>query len=115
MEMTEPSWAGLNLVDSRFGTALDLSGHDEWVEFYRDPSLDITDEITLELWVKPGKFVHTNYFLSKGNHAYGQIQQDANTIEFFIHGSERHSATCAVPGNWKMNGISWRVFLMETN
>jgi beta-galactosidase len=90
-----------NLVDSRFGTALDLSGHDEWVEFYRDPSLDITDEITLELWVKPGKFVHTNYFLSKGNHAYGLIQQDANTIEFFIHGSERHSATCAVPGNWE--------------
>jgi beta-galactosidase len=90
-----------DLVDGKFGKALDLSGHDEWVEFYRDPSLDITEEITLELWVKPRKFIHTNYFLSKGNHAYGLIQKDANTIEFFIHGNERHSATCVVPANWE--------------
>ena len=67
-----------HLVDGKFGKALDLSGHDEWVEFYRDPSLDISDkEITLELWVMPRKFIHSNYFLSKGNHAYGLIQKDA--------------------------------------
>ncbi len=89
-----------NLVEGISGKALDLSGHDEWVEFYRDPSLDITDEITLELWVKPREFIHTNYFLSKGNHAYGLIQKDAETIEFFIHGDERQSATCSVPANW---------------
>ncbi len=93
-----------NLVDGKFGKALDLSGHDEWVEFYRDPSLDIAGkEITLELWVKPRKFIHTNYFLSKGNHAYGLIQKDVNTIEFFIHGSERQSATCEVPADWEGN------------
>lgn len=93
-----------NLVDGKFGKALDLSGHDEWVEFYRDPSLDIAGkEITLELWVKPRKFMHTNYFLSKGNHAYGLIQKDANTIEFFIHGSERHAATCEIPADWEGN------------
>ena len=93
-----------NLIDGKFGKALDLSGHDEWVEFYRDPSLDITgSEITLELWVKPREFIHTNYFLSKGNHAYGLIQKDARTIEFFIHGKERQSATCAVPDDWQGN------------
>lgn len=91
-----------SLVDGKVGKALDLSGHDEWVEFYRDPSLDIAGkEITLELWVKPRKFIHTNYFLSKGNHAYGLIQKDANTIEFFIHGSDRHAATCEIPTNWE--------------
>lgn len=93
-----------NLVDGKVGKALDLSGHDEWVEFYRDPSLDIDgNEITLELWVKPRKFIHSNYFLSKGNHAYGLIQKDANTIEFFIHGEERQSASCEVPNNWEGN------------
>lgn len=91
-----------HLVDGKHGKALDLSGHDEWVEFYRDPSLDISGNgLTLELWVKPRKFIHTNYFLSKGNHAYGLIQKDANTIEFFLHGSERQSATCAIPANWE--------------
>jgi len=89
-----------NLTAGKFGKALDLSGHDEWVEFYRDPTLDITDEITLELWVKPRTFIHTNYFLSKGNHAYGLIQKNAETIEFFIHDKERQSATCQVPANW---------------
>jgi beta-galactosidase len=89
-----------DLVEGKFGKALDLAGHDEWVEFYRDPSLDITDRITMELWVKPRKFIHTNYFLSKGNHAYGLIQKDAETIEFFIHGDKRQSATCTVPENW---------------
>jgi beta-galactosidase len=90
-----------HLVDGKFGKALDLSGHDEWVEFYRNPSLDITGEVTLELWVKPRKFIHSNYFLSKGNHAYGLIQKDAHTLEFFIHGSERQSATCEIPANWE--------------
>ncbi len=93
-----------HLVDGKFGKALDLSGHDEWVEFYRDPSLDIVgNAITLELWVKPRKFIHTNYFLSKGNHAYGLIQKDSNTIEFFLHGNERQSATCDVPADWEDN------------
>ena len=92
-----------SLVEGKYGKALELSGHDEWVEFYRDPSLDITGPITLELWVKPRKFIHTNYFLSKGNHAYGLIQKDANAIEFFLHGSERQSATCDVPADWEGN------------
>lgn len=89
-----------DLVEGKVGKALDLSGHDEWVEFYRDPSLEITDEITLDLWVKPRKFIHTNYFLSKGNHAYGLIQKDAETIEFFVHGDKRNSALADVPANW---------------
>jgi beta-galactosidase len=91
------------LVEGKTGKALDLSGHDEWVEFYRDPSLDITGQITLELWVKPGKFIHSNYFLSKGNHAYGLIQKDAKTIEFFLHESERQSATSEVSVDWEGN------------
>jgi len=93
-----------SLVEEKFGKALDLSGHDEWVEFYRDPSLDISgNEITLELWVKPRTFIHTNYFLSKGNHAYGLIQKDQETIEFFVHSNGRQSAFCNVPTNWVGN------------
>ena len=91
------------LVEGKFGKALDLSGHDEWVEFYRDPNLEIRNEITLELWVKPRKFMHTNYFLAKGNHAYGLIQKDANTIEFYLHGEERQSAISEVPQDWEDN------------
>ena len=81
------------LVDGRSGgQALALSGHDEWVALYRDPSLDITgDELTLEMWVFPRRWNDHGPLLTKGDHQYGLRQISADTLELFIHDGERVS------------------------
>jgi beta-galactosidase len=91
------------LVDGRSGgQALALSGHDEWVELYRDPSLDITgDQLTLELWVFPRRWNGHGPLLTKGDHQYGLRQSTADTLEFFIHDGERISVTAPTPDGWE--------------
>lgn len=91
-------------VDGKFGKALKLSGHDEWVEFYRDPSLDIAgNELTLDIWVNPDEFVHTNYFIAKGDHQYGLLQKNKDSLEFYIYSDKRVSAVAPVPDDWLDN------------
>jgi beta-galactosidase len=84
------------------GQALALSGHDEWVELYRDPSLDITgDQLTLELWVFPRRWNGQGPLLTKGNHQYGLGQATADMLEFFIQDGGRISVTAATPDGWE--------------
>lgn len=91
-------------MDGKFGKGLKLSGHDEWVEFYRDPSLDINgNELTMDIWVKPDSFVHSNYFLAKGDHQYGLLQKNKDSLEFYIYSGKRISAISPVPENWVGN------------
>jgi beta-galactosidase len=91
------------LVDGRAGgQALALSGHDEWIELYRDPSLDITgDQLTLELWVFPQRWNGHGPLLTKGDHQFGLQQIAADTLEFFIHDGERISVRAARPDGWE--------------
>ena len=91
------------LVDGRSGgQALALSGHDEWVELYRDPSLDVTgDQLTLEMWVFPRRWNDHGPLLTKGDHQYGLQQIAADTLEFFIHDGERVSVTAPTPDGWE--------------
>ncbi len=97
-------WA--SLVDGRPGgggdRALALSGHDEWVELYRDPSLNITgDKLTLEMWVFPRRWNGYGPFLTKGDHQYGLQQTAADRLEFFIHDGSRISVTVPTPEAWE--------------
>ncbi|RPI29340.1 MAG: DUF4981 domain-containing protein [Acidobacteria bacterium] len=98
--------AGAQLVEGRFGNAVALSGHDEWVEVYRHPALDITgDQLTLEAWVYPRRWNGTSPFITKGNHQFGLLQTDRNTIELYVQspapGGARASAKAAVPADWQ--------------
>jgi len=43
---------GAKWVDGPYGWALDFDGVDDYVDIPDDPSLDITDAITLTMWVK---------------------------------------------------------------
>jgi len=84
------------------GQALALSGHDEWVELYRDPSLDATgDQLTLELWVYPRRWNGQGPLLTKGDHQYGLQQTAAENLEFFIHSGQRISVTAPAPDEWE--------------
>lgn len=84
------------------GRALFLSGLDDWVETYRDPRLDITDNtLTLDAWVRPdAEPVGDFSIVSKGDRSYALEMQDADTIEFFIHDGTWITVTAEVPAGW---------------
>ncbi|HKJ79497.1 MAG TPA: glycoside hydrolase family 2 TIM barrel-domain containing protein, partial [Prolixibacteraceae bacterium] len=74
------------------GRALEITGHDNWVEFYRDPSLNITgNQLTLSFWVKPFEIPQPNEFIVKGKYQYGIRMENPETLEFFIQSGERIS------------------------
>ena len=108
-------------VVGRFGKAVALSGHDDWIELYRDPSLDITgDQLTLSLWIYPRRWNGCGSLLTKGNHQYGLLQSKRDQIEFYIHAQQRQSAFATVPEDWQYqwhhlsgiyNGQSLRIYI----
>ena len=92
---------GAELVPGRFGNAVSLSGHDDWVEAYNDPSLDVRDSLTVECRVFPRRWNGYGGFVMKGDHQYGLLQKDAKTLEFYIHSRERRSVLAPVPESWE--------------
>ena len=104
-----------------YGWGLEFSGHDDWVEFYRDPSLDITgNQLTISFWVKPFEITQPNVFISKGKYQYGIQMEDPQMLEFYIHSGKRVSAKAKVDddfyGNWHhiagiYDGSSLRLYI----
>ncbi len=91
--------------EGKNGWGLEFSGHDDWVEFYRAPSLDIKgNQISIGFWVKPEKIPQPNTFLAKGKYQYGIIMPEPNILEFYVFNRQRVSARVKVDdsfyGNW---------------
>jgi beta-galactosidase len=111
------------ITDGKNGRGLQFSGHDDWVEFYRHPSLDITgNQLSIGFWVKPSKIPQPNTFITKGKHGYGIIMENAETLEFYIHSEKRVSAKAKVGAdfydNWHhiagiYNGQKLQLFIDE--
>ncbi len=92
------------LVSTEKGKAVALSGHDDWVEVYRDPELDITgNKLTLFLEVKPTGWSGDGSFLTKGSHQYGLIQSTEDQLEFYVYGDKKVSVKVDTPDNWYNN------------
>lgn len=92
-------------AEGKNGWGLEFSGHDDWVEFYRDPSLDITgNQLSISFWVKPFEIPQPNTFIAKGGHGYGIRMEDPRTLEFYLQSDKRISAKAKVNsdfyGNW---------------
>ncbi len=103
-------------TDGYEGRGLKFSGHDDWVEFYRDPSLDLDgSELSISFWVKPEEIPQPNTFLAKGKYGFGLIMDTPGSLEFYLQlhkpwnslslpymegKSERQSARARVPENW---------------
>lgn len=84
--------------------ALSFTGHDDWVEFYRDPRLDISgNQLTISFWVNPKEILQPNTFVSKGTYQFGIIMNTPRSLEFYIHNKQRFSAITTVSGNWYDN------------
>jgi beta-galactosidase len=92
------------IVAGKTGNAIRLSGHDDWVEFYRHPDLDLNrNELTIEFWVKPEENIQPNTFIAKGSHQLGILQPNAGELEFYVHTNRRFSVSAVIPENWYNN------------
>ena len=91
-------------VNRDAGRALKFSGHDDWVECYRHPELDITGEqLTIEFRVRPGHMQQPNTFLCKSRYQYGILQPHPDSLSFYIHTENRIRVSAPVPENWYGN------------
>lgn len=80
--LSGPVW-----TSGRFGGALDFDGVDDLVQVADDPSLDITDEITLASWVKVRSFENWEGIITKGitKTSYGLNVWGNQTIRFTVN------------------------------
>jgi beta-galactosidase len=91
-------------MEGKNGRGLEFSGHDDWIEFYRDPSLDISGkQLSIGFWVKPSKIPQANNFITKGKHQFGIIMENPETLEFYVYGDKRISAKAKVGGDFYEN------------
>ncbi len=90
------------LVVGRFGSAVSLSGQDDFVEVYRDPALDVTAApLTVDFWIFPRPWNGCGWFVNKGSGSWGLVQSDERHLEFYIQSNgTRVSATAPVPDRW---------------
>ncbi len=92
------------IKNGKFGKALYLSGHDDWLEVYRDTALDISnDQLTLSFWVKPEKYNGDCYYITKGNYQYGIWQPNDSKIQFYVYTGEKVFVEADLPKNWQGN------------
>ena len=96
------------LEDGYRGKAVDLSGHDQWVEIYRDSAVEISgDQLTIGAWVYPRRMDFSdNTFITKGNWQFGIQQKNNDSLEFYLSthtlhkGVERFAVCKSLPENW---------------
>lgn len=93
------------LVKGVQGKALDLNGHDQWVEVYRQPNVEITsDRLTLTCDIFPRKLVSDcGSFITKGSYQFGLQQRGKDSLEFYIYTDKRHILRVALPTHWENN------------
>jgi beta-galactosidase len=93
------------LVPGSDGKGIDLNGHDQWVEVYRDKSLEISgNQLTLSLKVFPRSLSSSaGTYITKGNWQFGIIQVRRDSLEFYITTDKKYKVRLALPSNWENN------------
>ena len=91
------------LVPGKDGKGIDLNGHDQWVEVYRDKKLEIDgDRLLLTLWVYPRSLSSSaGTLITKGNWQFGICQAGKDSLEFYLTTREKHTVKMVLPVNWE--------------
>jgi beta-galactosidase len=90
------------LVQGKFGEGIALSGHDQWIDVYRDPVLDITGkQLTLSLWIFPRKWNGNGQMITKGSYQFGLNQFRKDSLEFFVSEYDKRILKICLPDNWE--------------
>jgi beta-galactosidase len=93
------------LVNGFEGKGIDLNGHDQWVEVYRDKALEISgNQLTLTLRVYPRSLSSSaGTLITKGNYQFGIHQLRNDSLEFYITTRRKHKVAIALPDDWEYN------------
>jgi beta-galactosidase len=93
------------LVPGYSGKGIDLNGHDQWVEVYRDQALEISgNALTLSLMVFPRSLSYSSgTLITKGNWQFGIHQVRKDSLEFYMTTRQRQKVQIALPENWENN------------
>jgi beta-galactosidase len=93
------------LVPGADGKGIDLNGHDQWVEVYRDEALEISgNQLTLSLRVYPRSLISSaGALITKGNYQFGLHQIRKDSLEFYLTTRQKHKVQIALPANWENN------------
>jgi beta-galactosidase len=93
------------LVPGVTGNGIDLNGHDQWVEVYRDEALEISgNQLTLTLKVFPRALSSSaGTLITKGNWQFGLRQIRKDSLEFYITTRQKRKVQISLPGNWENN------------
>lgn len=93
------------LVKESKGNVLDLNGHDQWVEVYRQSNVEITgDQLTLTCDVYPRKLISScGSFITKGSYQFGLQQQGKDSLDFYLYTDKRHILRVKLPVDWENN------------
>ena len=72
---------------NRKNHVIDLSGHDEWVEIYRDDCLELTgNSLTISFDIYPRKLISScGSFVTKGEWQFGVQQNGKEQMTFYIN------------------------------
>ncbi len=91
------------LVKGFTGKAIDLNGHDEWVEVYRNNNLEISgDQLSIMIDVFPRSLNSSSgSFLTKGSNQFGLVQNGKNSLDFYIFTNKKHVLSAVLPKNWQ--------------
>jgi beta-galactosidase len=110
------------LVKNGTDKVLDLNGHDQWVEVYRDKALEKeSNELTLNCKLFPRKLVSSSgSFITKGSYQYGLQQRGKDSLEFYFYTERLNAIRAKLPDNWINNwhqitavydGAEMRIFI----
>jgi len=93
------------LAEGKSGKAIDLNGHDQWVEVYRDNTVEISgNELTLSLWVYPRSLNSSaGTLINKGSYQFGLQQIGTDSLEFYVTTGKRNTVRSTLPANWENN------------
>ncbi|MGD2094813.1 MAG: hypothetical protein PVH77_07390 [Phycisphaerales bacterium] len=84
----DPQW-----VTGQIDGALEFDGNGDYVDCGNNAIFNITEEITLAVWVNANDLNNGehNCWLGKGDNAYAIKHQSGNNLEFFIYDGDWHS------------------------
>lgn len=95
----------IKLIEGNTGKAVNLNGHDQWVEIYRHDSLEIDGtKITITMDVFPRKLnASGGQFITKGSNQFGISQKGIDSLEFYVYTNAKKELRVALPENWENN------------
>jgi beta-galactosidase len=93
------------LVQGHSGKGIDLNGHDQWVEVYRDNVLEISgNNLTLSLWVMPRRLSYSSgTLITKGSWQFGINQAGRDSLRFYLTTRQKYTVAAKLPQNWENN------------